>query len=91
MSPGAPQELAAVRAEIEAVDAAIVDALARRLSLARDVRAVKTRAGQPVLDPAREADVIARVGAMARHAGLPEDEVRALYWRIVAMSRRAQL
>lgn len=91
MSPGDSQALGAVRAEIEAVDATIVDALARRLALVREVRAVKQRAGQAVLDPAREADVVARVGARARAAGLPEDEVRALYWRIMAMARRAQL
>jgi chorismate mutase len=91
MSPGDAQALSAVRAEIEAVDAAIVDALARRMALARAVRVVKQRAGHPVLDPAREADVVARVGERARAAGLPEDEVRALYWRIMAMARREQL
>jgi chorismate mutase len=83
--------LAEVRAEIEAVDVAIVNAIAHRMTLARAVREVKTRAGQPVLDPAREADVAARVGAHARHAGLPEDDIRALYWRLIAMTRRVQL
>lgn len=91
MSPLDGEALAAVRAEIEAVDASIVAALARRMDLAREVRTVKQRAGQPVLDPAREADIVARVGARAREVGLPEDEMRALYWRIMAMARRVQL
>lgn len=91
MTPADGQTLATVRAEIEAVDATIVDALARRMALARAVREVKARAGHPVLDPAREAEVVARVGARARAAGLPEDEVRVLYWQIVAMARRTQL
>ncbi|MBY0492276.1 MAG: chorismate mutase [Gemmatimonadaceae bacterium] len=91
MTPADVQELASVRAEIEAVDATIVAALAQRMALARAVRGVKARAGQPVLDPAREADVVARVGARARAAGLPEDDVRALYWHIMAMARRTQL
>ena len=90
MTPADVQELATVRAEIEAVDAMIVDALARRMALARAVRGVKARAGHPVLDPAREAAVVARVGVRARAAGLPEDDVRALYWQIMAMARRAQ-
>lgn len=91
MSPLDGEALAAVRAEIEAVDASIIEALARRMDLAREVRSVKQRAGQPVLDPAREADVVARVGARSREVGLPEDEMRALYWRIMAMARRVQL
>lgn len=90
MSPGDVQALSAVRAEIEAVDAAIVEALARRMALAREVRVVKQRAGQPVLDPAREAEVVTRVGALARDAGLCEDDVRGIYWRIMAMARREQ-
>lgn len=69
MRPAEAQELATVRAEIEAVDAVIVDALARRMALARVVRGVKVRAGHPVLDPAREAEVVARVGARARGMG----------------------
>jgi chorismate mutase len=83
--------LAARRAEIEAVDAAIVDALARRAVLVRDVGVMKQRAGRPILDPAREAEVVALAGARARAVGLPEDDVRALYWRIVAMARRVQV
>jgi chorismate mutase len=90
-SPVAPTTaLAALRAEIEAVDERIVDALAQRMALARAVRRVKAQAGHPILDPAREAAVVAGVGCRARAAGLPEDEVRALFWRIMAMARREQ-
>jgi len=85
------RELADAREAIEAVDARIIDALAQRVALGRVVRAAKRRAGQPVVDPSREAAVVARAGARARAAGLPEDDVRALYWQLVAMTRRAQL
>jgi chorismate mutase len=90
MSPADQVALHAVRTEIEQVDEAIMAAIARRMELARAVRAVKARAGQPVLDPAREAAVVTRASARAREAGLPEDDVRALYWKIIAMSRKAQ-
>lgn len=91
MSPADTAALGALRAEIEAVDAALIDTLARRMELAREIRSVKQRAGQPVLDPAREAAVVSRASARARSAGLPEDEVRALYWKIMALARRVQV
>jgi chorismate mutase len=83
--------LAAVRSDIDAIDTEIIDAIARRVTLARAVGDAKQRAGHPVLDPAREAAVVSSAVMRARAVGLPEDEIRALYWRLVAMSRRAQL
>lgn len=85
MSPADAVALGALRREIEAVDAMIIDALAQRPALAREIRVVKQRAGQPVLDPAREAEV--RAAAKARAVGLPEDEIRALYWKVMAVAR----
>ncbi len=83
--------LDAIRAEIERVDQTIIRAIAERMELARAVGRVKARAGQPVTDPAREAAVVARAAALARDAGLPEEEIRALYWQLIALSRRAQM
>jgi chorismate mutase len=91
MSPADQAQLTALRAEIEAVDAALIDAIAQRMALAKQIRVVKQRAGQPVLDPAREAAVVARASARAREAGLPEDEIRALYWKLMAVARRVQV
>ena len=91
MSPADVAQLGALRAEIEAVDAALIDALARRMALAREIRVVKQRAGQPVLDPAREAAVVSRAAARARDVGLPEDEIRALYWKVIAVARGVQV
>lgn len=91
MSPAETAQLRALRDEIEAVDATLIEAIARRMSLAKEIRVVKQRAGQPVLDPAREAAVVARASAQARAAGLPEDEIRALYWRLMALARRVQV
>ena len=90
MSPADAVALGALRREIEAVDAMIIDALAQRMALAREIRVVKQRAGQPVLDPAREAEVVGRAAAKARAVGLPEDEIRALYWKVMAVARGVQ-
>jgi len=83
--------LADLRGEIERVDALIIGAIAERMALSRAAGRVKVASAQPVTDPAREAAVVARASVLARAAGLPEDEIRALYWRIMAISRRAQL
>lgn len=88
---GGEPSLAELRDAIEKVDTTIITAIAERMALSRAVGRVKTATGQPVMDPAREAAVVARAAALAREAGLPEDEVRELYWRIIAASRRAQL
>lgn len=82
--------VATLRAQIEAVDAQLVGVIAQRLALAKAIGCSKRAGGIPVTDPAREAAVVARVSALAREAGVPEDEIRALYWRLLAMSRRAQ-
>lgn len=91
MSPADLMQLTALREEIELLDATLVDTIARRMTLAKEIRVVKQRAGQPVLDPAREAAVVARASARARAAGLPEDEIRALYWKLMALARRVQV
>ena len=80
-----------LRAEIEAVDARLIATIAERVRLAKAVGCVKAAAGFPVIDPAREAAVVSRASVLARANGLPEDEIRALYWRLVAMARRVQL
>lgn len=84
-------ELEGLRAAIEEVDATLVRLIAERMSLAKEVGRVKAAAGQPVTDPMRESAVVARIAALSRDAGLPEDEMRSIYWRLLALSRRVQV
>lgn len=83
-------ELTRCRDEIEYIDNEIVTLLARRLALAKRTGVLKRAAGQPVADPAREAEVLRRVAERAHAARLPVDDVRDVFWRIVELSRRAQ-
>jgi chorismate mutase len=87
---GALTELARCRDEIERLDDALLDALARRVAVARRVGEMKQLAGLPVLDPRREAEVLRRVSERARERGLPVEPVRELYWRIMALARETQ-
>lgn len=92
MTPTAksPPALAALRAQLEALDAELVDVLARRMELARRIGAEKRAASLPLQDPRREAQVVAAVARHAQRAGLPEESVRDIIWPVVAMCRRAQ-
>lgn len=84
------RDLQALRQEIEGVDQEIVELIARRTELARRIGEVKRQAGQPTLDPAREAAVVRRAGRLARDAGVAQEDVRQIFWHLIGLSRRAQ-
>ncbi len=86
----APEELLRVRGEIERIDRALIGLVAERVRLAREVGSAKRAAGLPTLDPAREAAVVRRAGAIAREAGLDDEDVRYIFWHLIGLSRRAQ-
>lgn len=89
--PGdAPPALAALREQLERVDRELVRLMAERVRLAREIGAAKRDAGMPTLDPAREAAVVRRAAALAREHDLDEEEVRAVFWKLIGGARRAQ-
>ncbi|HEX8394017.1 MAG TPA: chorismate mutase [Longimicrobium sp.] len=90
-APGPADDLLAIRGEIEELDRAMVDLIAERVALARRVGPAKRALGMPVLDPAREAEVVRRASALARDAGVPEEDVRYVFWHLVGLCRRVQL
>ena len=69
----------------------LIDLIARRVDLARRVGAAKRQAGLPTLDPAREAAVVRRAGALAREANLDDEDVRYIFWHLIGLSRRMQM
>jgi chorismate mutase len=85
------ERLRAARGRIEEIDRALIALIADRVAVARDVGVAKRALGLPTLDPAREAAVVRRAGELARDAGLPDEDVRYLFWHLIGLSRRAQL
>jgi chorismate mutase/prephenate dehydratase len=83
-------ELAALRREIEEVDQRIVSLVARRCRLAEAAGERKRAAGLASVDPAQEAVVVRRAAVRARGEDLPEEEVRQLFWCLIALSRAVQ-
>ena len=87
----AESELLQIRGEIERVDRALIGLIAERVALARRVGSAKRALDLPILDPAREAAVVRRAGALAREAGLEDEDVRYVFWHLIGLSRRAQM
>jgi chorismate mutase len=84
-------QLRRVRDEIERIDRGIVELIAERVALARQVGPLKQVLGMPILDPPREAAIVRRAAGLAREAGLSDEDVRYVFWHLVGLSRRVQL
>ena len=83
-------ELATLRRAIEEIDRQIITLIGERLALAQRTGDIKREAGRPILDAAREAEVIRRAVNAARELGVPQEATREIFWRIVGMSRGVQ-
>jgi chorismate mutase len=91
--PGTPAhaQLSRLREEIARIDRSLIELIAERVRLAREVGVTKRAAGLPTQDPAREAAVIRQAAEAAREAGLLDDDIRNIFWQVIGLSRRAQL
>jgi chorismate mutase/prephenate dehydratase len=83
------EELAALRAQIDALDVEIVRLLNRRARLGLDAGRAKVRSGRPVADSEREREVMIRV-AMANDGPLPQDALLALYRQLIETIKRLE-
>lgn len=86
--PGA--DVARLRAALDVIDAGIVELIARRCTTAREIGGAKRRSGEPSIDLHREAAVVRRAASLAGSLGVQGEEVRAIFWQLIALSRRAQ-
>ncbi len=84
------ERLERLRDEISQCDRELIETLARRRGLVREIGKVKAHMGFPVTDPRREAAVVRRAAEMARAAGLDEELIRNLIWKIMSSSRVQQ-
>lgn len=80
-------ELKRLRGEIDRVDGELVALLSERLRLVDAVGALKKAEGLPVRDEAREAELLARIRALA---GENAQEAEAVYQMILLISRARQ-
>ena len=90
MTEDAEARLDALRSRIEELDRKLVELVSQRRSLVLEVGRVKEELGLPVLDPPQEARVVRRAAELARAAGVDEELVRDVVWRIIGSARDAQ-
>ena len=82
--------LTSVREELAATDTELVNLLATRMRLIREVARVKAAKDLPSFDREREGAHLDDLLARAREAGVPEDVVRDVFARLFAASRLEQ-
>ena len=83
-------ELKETRDHVDAIDHEIVRLLAQRMQLSRRAARAKAALGAPVLDAAREAEVMAARRQWADEARIDADAVADVFRAILTMSRRGQ-
>jgi len=82
----ARKDIEALRAEIDGIDERIVELLEERVKLVRAIATYKAAAGLPLVDPAREAAIVARA---AERSTLSEEALREAFEGIFACCRKA--
>ena len=75
-----------LREAIDVIDHQIVELIAKRLELVRQVGDIKKAEGRPVYDPTRERDLLDKVARAAPHPLHPEAAQR-IFERIIEESR----
>jgi len=83
-------EIAPHRAEINRLNAEIIDTLARRVAAAKKIAEVKRRHGKPVVDPARERVVLDEARRQAQARGLDPEGVERVYRAIIDLCVEAE-
>jgi len=83
-------DLDALRDEIDAINEDIVDAIATRMAVVRQISDQKEGTDQAVRDPEREAAVRDQFAALFTEEDLPEDRGRELAGLLIEMAVEAQ-
>lgn len=86
----AREKLERLRKRIVALDEELIGLVGERRDLVLEIGRLKRALGMPVLDPAREAEVVRRAAEIARDLGVDEELTRDVVWRIMASAREAQ-
>jgi chorismate mutase/prephenate dehydrogenase len=79
-------ELTALRDQIDEVDKALLDLLARRMSLVAEVGEVKSQYGLPIYVPEREASMLASRRKEAQALGVSPDLIEDVLRRVMRES-----
>ncbi|MBE0522964.1 MAG: chorismate mutase [Methanosarcinales archaeon] len=84
------KKLVNVRKEIEAIDHDIINLIAKRTNMARDVLEAKKHEDKPINDEGRNHEVLERVSNIATECGLDGGEVKNIFKILIKMSIERQ-
>jgi chorismate mutase-like protein len=86
-------ELSDWRERIDNIDHQLINLLNERMQCAQAIGRIKKAAGQPIRDPERELDVIAKIKAYNQGLqGLVKDEaIEELYWLLIELTTNFEL
>ncbi len=79
-------DLDSLREGLAAVDRGIIELVARRQQMVRQVGRAKQRAGQPIRDYAQEREVLGRARVAARELGVSDSVAKALLEELIGYS-----
>jgi len=84
------QKLEQLRGEIEKIDAAIIEKMAERLQLVKQIGQLKNELGKAVLDPSREAQLMGYYQQLCQEYQLDPQFIQQLFEVIFSYSRNLQ-
>ena len=88
---GTPRDLSDLRTNIDEIDAAIVELLARRLEVCREVAEIKETTGAAVIQPVRVRDVLATRRQWAIDAGVDADFAEQIFRTLLSETHRIEV
>jgi chorismate mutase-like protein len=83
--------LQALRERIDRLDSALVDIVAERLAVCRDVAAVKQQGDAPIIQPDRVRDVVTSRRQLAIEAGVDPDFIEQLFRVLLTETHRIEV
>ena len=83
-------EIEELRKEINRLNTEIVEKLAQRVEVAKEIGAVKKRRGLPIVDRGRETRVIEQVKGLAPPLGLDADGAERVFREIIRLCTDAE-
>jgi chorismate mutase len=79
-----------LRKQIEQTDACIIEILAKRLELSKQIGALKSKEGKKIVDRSREKQLFEFYEHLSKQYHLPEEFINRLFKIIILNSRKVQ-
>lgn len=84
------EEIDGQRKEINRINAEIVEKIAERVRVAKEVAEIKRRYGKPVVDKQREKAVLDQVRILAAERGIEPDSAEKVFAEIIRICVQAE-